>query len=648
MEGVFECMTMEVWSTSVPNDNELNGNGGVMDAENNSEGLCRALEDVLCSERVSQVTKTYHDIDAVTQLLEEKESDLELAARIGQSLLQQNRSLTERNELLDEQLEMAKEEIAQLRHELTMRDDLLQLYTSSAEDSEPNSTCSTPMRRNESSISLTHYLHYDFLQQKLKGLEDENLKLRSEATNLTTETTNYEEQEQQLMMDCVQELSSSNRQVCVLSEELARKTEDVVRQQEEISQLLAQIVDLQQRAKTLSTENEELSQHLGTSREAQARLRSELSDLQEKYAECENMLQEAREDMKTLRYKSAPSSTVARYSTLPIFPMDSLAAEIEGTMRKGLDSPAPPEYKSHPWRVFETVRAVNQAVRLRSNYASPLIPGSTPPSGLSSRVSTPRTSYYGSDCASLTLEDRTPASPQLPDDSLPEGADKKLGQPGTPGGQDLAAALRRLSARQESHASESEQTFFEVERERKLKALAAQGEGECEGEAEADASSGFLTPNDSILSTGTNYSGSSMHSGSGLSSGSRSCLPDRLQIVKPLEGSVTLHQWQQLARPHLGGILLTRPGVLTKDFRELEVDQEQVYSLNDLEEDEPDLGLFPMLTGSRARVPQSSNNLPQTPPTNTVTTCRILHPALQLSSLSHRQGGPWLRRLLQL
>lgn len=41
----------------------------------------------------------------------QKERDLELAARIGQSLLKQNRSLTERNELLEEQLELAKEEV---------------------------------------------------------------------------------------------------------------------------------------------------------------------------------------------------------------------------------------------------------------------------------------------------------------------------------------------------------------------------------------------------------------------------------------------------------------------------------------------------------------------------------------------------------
>ncbi|KAF0037741.1 hypothetical protein F2P81_010615 [Scophthalmus maximus] len=501
-EGTFSPVTMEVWSFSASEEEEeeekstssladetveeekkyLNGNNN--NNNNNNDGLCREVTQVLCSDRVGQVTKTYHDIKAVTHLLEEKERDLELAARIGQSLLKQNQELTARNEMLDEQLEIAKEEIAQLRHELSMRDDLLQFYAST-EDTE-NAESLSPIKRNESCSSLTNFVHYDFLQQKLKGLEDENRKLRFEANELTTETTNYEEQEQELMMVCVEELSSVNKQMVDLSEELARKVEDSLRQQEEISSLLAQIVDQQARCKGLK-------------------------DLQDKYSESEDMLREAREDIKNLRNKSLPNSTVQRYTALAsVLPMDSLAAEIEGTFRKGLDTPAPPEY----------------------NVVGP----------------------------------------------------KRLGQPGTPGGQDLEAALRSLSARQENHSSE--RPFFEVERERKLRALAADSE-------EGEGSSGFLTPNSlassPAASSGTNYSnGSSRHSCSS-SGGSRSYLPDRLQIVKPLEGSVTLHQWQQLAKPNLGGILHPRPGVLTKDFRELEVDIQHVYSLNDLEEDEPDL-----------------------------------------------------------
>uniref|UniRef100_A0A673CBE9 Si:dkey-28e7.3 n=1 Tax=Sphaeramia orbicularis TaxID=375764 RepID=A0A673CBE9_9TELE len=591
---------------------------------------------LLCSDRVGQVTKTYHDIKAVTHLLEEKERDLELAARIGQSLLKQNQELTARNEMLDEQLVIAKEEIAQLRHELSMRDDLLQFYASTEEIE--NAEAHSPMKRNESCSSLSNFVHYDFLQKKLKGLEEENRKLRLEASELTSETTDYEEQEQELMMVCVEELSSVNKQVVDLSEELARKVEDSLRQQEEISSLLAQIVDLQARCKGLTHENEELNQHLSASREGHIKLKSELKDLQDKYSQCEDMLCEAREDIKNLRNKSLPNSTVQRYTALAsVLPMDSLAAEIEGTFRKGLDTPAPSEYKNHPWRVFETVKVVNKTGRMRSRCHSPGLPGSSPGSIRSSCTSTPRTSYYGSDNASLTLDI--------------EAVDLlSYLLPGTPGGQDLEAALRSLSARQQNHSSE--RPFFDVERERKLRALA----GNCE---EGENSSGFLTPNDSLASSpaassGTNYSNGSSRQSCGSSGGSRSYLPDRLQIVKPLEGSVTLHHWQQLAKPNLGGILHPRPGVLTKDFRELEVDIQHVYSLNDLEEDEPDLSQF---TGAHsmgttahnsthlhhlsspqqvASISPSGPNLPQTSPTHTITTCQVLQPSLLIPSFSTR------------
>lgn len=51
---------------------------------------------VTCGDRLSQMTKTYHDVEAVTRLLEEKEKDLELAAKIGQELLERNRFLEDK------------------------------------------------------------------------------------------------------------------------------------------------------------------------------------------------------------------------------------------------------------------------------------------------------------------------------------------------------------------------------------------------------------------------------------------------------------------------------------------------------------------------------------------------------------------------
>ncbi|XP_072212614.1 huntingtin-associated protein 1 isoform X2 [Excalfactoria chinensis] len=539
---------MEIWSSPAAYD-ELNGN-----AERGGGGdpIARELEEVLCAERAVRITKTYHDIDAVTNLLDEKERDLELAARIGQSLLKQNRSLTERNELLEEQLELAKEEIAQLRHEVSMRDDLLHFYTTNTEENEPTSTPITPLRRSESSLSLQQYFQYDALQQKLRCLEEENQKLRLEATTIVTETSRYEDQEQQLMIDCVEQFSAASQQVTCLSEELARKAEDTARQQEEISQLLAQVVELQQKCRSYGTEVEELQQHLAVAKEVQQQLRTELQDLQDKYVECGGMLQEAQEEVKSLRSRILPNSTVSRYGTgSSLLPMESLAAEIKGTMRKGTESSS--DYRSC-LRVFETVKAVNHAAKARSSSASPQhTPGSKQTSAApSGGGSTPH--------------------------SGPEGA-QTVGPRAAPGRQDLEAAVQRLS---------EEERSFEAEREHKLWRL-----------RDEDGSNGIPTPNGSVVSAGTTCSGGSEHTAaSGFSLGSLSFLPDKLQIVKPLEGSVTLHHWQQLAQPNLGGILVPRPGVLTKDFRPLDIDLEEVYSLTDLEEDEVEAASFQLLPTS--------------------------------------------------
>uniref|UniRef100_A0A672GBC0 Trafficking protein, kinesin binding 1a n=1 Tax=Salarias fasciatus TaxID=181472 RepID=A0A672GBC0_SALFA len=519
---------------------------------------------LLCADRVGQMTKTYSDIDAVTRLLEEKERDLELAARIGQSLLKKNKALSERNEILEEQVEHIREEVSQLRHDLTMKDELLQFYTSAAEESEGESTTSTPVRPSEPAASTPTFFPLDSLQKKLKDLEEENKSLRSEASHLETETISYEEKEQQLVNDCVKELRDANVQISSLAEELAKKTEDASRQQEEITHLLSQIVDLQKKAKLYAVENEELTQHLGAAKDAQRQLTAELRELQDKYAECMEMLHEAQEELKNLRNKTFPLSTPRRFHSLGLFPMDSLAAEIEGTMRKELQM-------DDPDRVFQTVKNLNLMRQQRSSATpSPLnIPGSNQTScftsGRSSRVGTPRcNSIYGSETGSgIFLDNRTSSLLETPDDGSEDSNKRPPGTPGTPGSRDLEAALRRLSLRRDNYLSEKR--FFEEERERKLAYLAKEEE-----KSGGENSGGPGTPTESLLSLCSHPS-----IWSGYSFTARSYLPEKLQIVKPLEGSATLHAWQQLAQPHMGALLDHRPGVVTKGFRTLEHDQEQ-------------------------------------------------------------------------
>uniref|UniRef100_A0A665TT62 Trafficking protein, kinesin binding 1a n=1 Tax=Echeneis naucrates TaxID=173247 RepID=A0A665TT62_ECHNA len=548
---------------------------------------------LLCADRVGQMTKTYNDIDAVTRLLEEKERDLELAARIGQSLLKKNRTLTEQNDYLEIQVGQIAEEVAQLHHELNLKDELLQFYTNAAED---NCQMQNKREGKKSKVEMASGgFVSDTLQRKLKELEEENLSLRSEANHLKSETETYEEKEQQLVNDCVKELRLSSLQISAIAEELARKTEDASRQQEEITHLLSQIVDLQKKAKSYAVENEELSQHLLAAKDAQRQLTAELQELEEKYSECIEMLHEAQEELKNLRNRNYSAATPRRFNPMGLYPMDSLAAEIEGTMRKELSLDDP---ENHRKRVFETVKNVNQTVRQRSlTPTSANIPGSNQSlsartSPQSSGLSTPHSSVFGGDISgeSVSLDNRTQSI------LMETGQEKKAS-----GAEDLRLALRRLSLRRQNNLSE--RRFFEEERERRRG-----GHG---GLQDGLGHESVMTPSESIMSLGN------LH----LWATRGPYLPDKLQIVKPLEGSATLHQWQQLAQPHLGVILDARPGVVSKGYRPLELELEQVCAcvcecMTNC--------LFAALTLAAAYYPGKC--MAHTSSTYTFTTCRILHP----------------------
>lgn len=95
----------------------------------------------------------------------------------------------------------------------------------------------------------------------------------------------------------------------------------------------------------------------------------------------------------------------------------------------------------------------------------------------------------------------------------------------------MEAALRRLSLRRDNYLSEKR--FFEEERDRKLAYLAKDEEKES-----GEGSGGPGTPTESLLSLCSHPSMSNMWSG--FSFTSRSYLPEKLQIVKPLEGEYLL------------------------------------------------------------------------------------------------------------
>ncbi|KAB7497307.1 Trafficking kinesin-binding protein 1 [Armadillidium nasatum] len=509
---------------------------------------------VLCGNRVSQMTRTYHDIEAVTRLLQEKERDLELAARIGQQLLARNKCLEEKNTNLEAELASSAEKITQLRHDLLMKTDLLQIYTNDVDESSVEST-PTGFR----------HINIDLLQRRVKNLENENVTLREEASQLACDTQYCEEKEKELVNDVIKQLNDANLQVAQMSEELSKKIEDNLRLQEETTQLLAQVVELQNTAKRLTRENEELGSLVGVARECQEELTTELAELKEKYAEVLDLLHDTQEQLRRAQKKNYPGSRGSHlggsmFSSFHSAGSDSIASELH-SLSSGEEMAEKADGVKSLNRVFDTVRLSSKLSGSLPSGGSVYSTPTRQASQLHSHLGTPLhtagrySPFFGSCGTSLgyssglpSLDSGAESDGSFPTDSEDNYPASRPGVPGWPGTPDLDSCLRRLGPHERSHL------YLPY---------------------------GCRTP-DSIMSTGSAKSGVS-----GYASQQDWKLPQKLQIVKPIEGSLTLHQWSRLATPHLGGLLEEKEGIAMKVKGITNTDLNlEVYSMSDLEEDE--------------------------------------------------------------
>ncbi|XP_043283316.1 trafficking kinesin-binding protein milt isoform X2 [Venturia canescens] len=526
---------------------------------------------ILCSNRVSQMTKTYNDIEAVTRLLEEKEKDLELTARIGKELLTHNQKLESNVNSLEAELKAANEKITQLSHELIKKTELIQILTNDVDESGSEAGTPTGLRA----------LNLDMLQRRITSLEDENKQLRTEFTNLVHETDDCEEQEARLVKDIAAQLASANMEVDGIADELCRQKDENRLQHEQIVSLSAKLAETELRLAQLMTEHDEVGATLDITRENQNTLASELAEFKDRYAEVVNLLTETQEQLRKQRKRSMPTVRGGSFfPSLGAAPQpDSIASELESSLYSelsldsGIVNDRIPTYK----KVFETVRSAS-----RTSYGGPdanQFPriGSMTTSTLSSSSMGPRVSsipqqrmHVPTGFPSLDSTGHSDSEGSLITDSEEYPGPQPTGVPGAPGAADLEAALRRL-------------TPAEVIARRACLSTGTGYNFDYDGGVIHSPPNflpfGCRTP-DSIMSTG------SSGNVSGFSGSNSWRLPEKLQIVKPMEGSQTLHHWSQLATPTLGGLLEERPGVKTRGGRGLEDLGLQTFTLADLEEDE--------------------------------------------------------------
>ncbi|XP_023716170.1 trafficking kinesin-binding protein milt isoform X5 [Cryptotermes secundus] len=569
------------------------------------------LDEVLCSNRVSQMTKTYNDIEAVTRLLEEKEKDLELTARIGKELLTHNQKLDSNVAALEAELKQANEKLTQLNHELAKKTELIQILTNDVDESGSESGTPTSLR----------CINLEFMQRRIWSLEEENKQLRSEASQLAHDTEDCEMAEQRLVQDIASQLANANMEVDGLADELQRQKEESRQQHEEIAILTSKLLHAESQINKLTAENDELSSNLHITRDNQRQLAGELADLKDRYAEVLSLLRDTQEQLRRQRRKGMPQARGGLFSSLGTTAHpDSIASELESSLYSelSLDSGIGVDCRermSNYKKVFETVRCASRgssssagsspihqmypthSIHLPTGGGGTMMQTTATLSSSGPRMSafvpissggpsmggpqplrpTNRmggSSVYSSSLSFPSMDSQHSDSEfsvvtDTSDECYPGGA--RAGVPGVPGAADLEAALRRLTPAE-----------VLARRATLSSGLAYTGYDYPDGPQTPPnyLPYGCRTP-DSIMSTGS----SGLSGFSGHTTGSWK-LPEKLQIVKPLEGSLTLATWSQLATPTLGGLLDERPGVKIRGGRQLEDLGLELYSLSDLEEDE--------------------------------------------------------------
>ena len=454
---------------------------------------------LLSGDRLTQMTRTYHDIDAVLHLLEEKERDLELAARIGQTLLYRNKEVAEQNNLLEEKLAIAVEEASQLRHEVSNKEKLLHLYAEAEISSEVSSE------------------EIDSLQIRIRGLNNKIEQLEKDKSELIRERSVVESfseetlaKEHKLVTSTVEklcilqsDLQSANTQILAVTDELTKRNSEASKQQDDISILLNQIDELQSKHKHLMNEHNELQHQLTVANHSQHELSVEVQNLESKYHDVVSMLGETQEEMRLFRDLPFISDTESSDTSINPWHIpyeSSLAAEIKScgsdftfdhTGELNLFGNNTHRKQSYPNTTFPCTSKINHDILKTVRYAN------KSSSGLSEKLSLNR---------SLPANWQKPPFLQKPKwlvgSPSPLLQSPDLGQPGVPGTTDLQRAIEKLTRVGKESLNFVQQTRFQ------------------------------------LLQTGKSPQAEQMK---------KYASTPKLRIVKPLEGSLTLHQWKSLA-----------------------------------------------------------------------------------------------------
>lgn len=331
-----------------------------------------------CGQRLSQMTKTYHDSDAYILLLQEKEVDLELAARIGQDLLKQNKQLRENIKSLEDELTKRQDEVQQLRHELASKTTLLDTFIEEEEENNQTSRADNDgesafrhqdlsitnqkvrfQSLNKAHISLSQdeqpdtcnqserlpesgYLPVEVSSQKSlaplpmslsPNLLPETERLtnlrRDETTEVSANVKNNNSENNNLVQSVTFQLVESNKRLCELQDELFYKNELNLTQHESIRNLQGQLRESESRLHSLVVQNESLHKTISDSNSIHKDIVDELRICKRNFSELLSAFLELQKESRFYRSKLLQDGSNVQYNmdTDPLSESNNISLE---------------------------------------------------------------------------------------------------------------------------------------------------------------------------------------------------------------------------------------------------------------------------------------------------------------------------------
>ena len=138
---------------------------------------------------------------SLEEQLQQKENELEITAKLGLALLERKEFLEKEVTRLTDQSRALEQRLSQARHELGLKESLLQLYYTHEEQNEEEREEGVGGRAEQSAPEWVRSL-----EEECSQLKEENSKLWQEKMEIEQETQKKLQMSQTLVKQCVEQL----------------------------------------------------------------------------------------------------------------------------------------------------------------------------------------------------------------------------------------------------------------------------------------------------------------------------------------------------------------------------------------------------------------------------------------------------------